>query len=449
MAEEVKAKRKFRFYTILLCILGVIFMFLYSGLQNDQINIIQAFITPDNGGWTATQTQMPMTVGNFICIILTFLYGTLFIKFGVKKPLMVVMIITAIAVIGIVAANGLDCNGGADSGNYGLFFISLLVVRCGCMILQMAGFMLVANWFIKFRGQVMGIVTMGSPIFSVVGTSVMSNFIANRLGGDYRLFYVAIAIIIVVIVIVVGVAVKDTPEEAGLHPDGADHAPISEQIDEIKLTVGQVLKMKKSWLLIVSFGAFQFIINACMGSMAVRFIALGGTDVWLSATKWLALGAALGIPMSYVFGFLDDRFGSVKASLVLGIIEFLPVLCLMFQPEGGSTALEVGWGIGVACMTGGVPTLHPCITSFAFGRREYQSANRIIMAIQLIPSAVAAMMMVTLINSGRATLAFGILIIIIIAGIIALIPMFKMKDANEADRTFGTGNKNKDAAAEA
>ena len=89
---------KFLRYAILLNVLGIIFMFLYSGLQNDQINIIQGFITADGGGWSASMTQLPMTVGNFICIILTFLYGTLFIKFGVKKPLIVVMIITAIAI---------------------------------------------------------------------------------------------------------------------------------------------------------------------------------------------------------------------------------------------------------------------------------------------------------------------------------------------------------------
>ena len=436
MAEAKASRGKFMANAVLLCVLGVIFMFLYSGLQNDQINIIQAFITEDNGGWTATQTQMPMTVGNVICIILTFLYGTLFVKFGVKKPLIVVMLITAVAVLGIVAANGLDCNGGASSGNYGLFFISLMIVRCGCMILQMAGFQLVANWFIKFRGQVMGIVTVGSPLFSVIGTSVMSTFIANKLGGDYRPFYVAIAIIIVVICLVVGFVVKDTPEEAGLYPDGADHAPKSEADDSVHLTVGQVLKEKRAWQLIVSYGAFQFIINACMGSMAVRYMALGGTDVWLVAVKWLSMGAILGIPMSYVFGFIDDRLGSVKASIVLGCCEFIPVLCLMFQPEGGSIPLMIGWGFGVACMTGGVPTLHPCITSYVYGRREYQSANRIIMAIQLIPSAVAALMMVNLIQAGKATLAFGILVVIIIIGLIATITMLKIKDANAADRMY-------------
>lgn len=429
--------KKFLGYAILLNVLGIIFMFLYSGLQNDQINIIQRFITEAGGGWNAQMTQMPMMVGNFVCIILTFLYGTLFIKFGVKKPLIVVMIITAIATMGIVAANGLDCNGGAASGNYGLFFISLLIVRCGCMILQMAGFMLVANWFIRYRGQIMGIVTMGSPIFSVVGTSAMSTLIANKLGGDYRPFYTGIAIIIVVIVLIVAFCIKDTPEEAGLYPDGADHAPKSEASDEIQLTVGQVLKQGKAWKLIVSYGAFQFIINACMGSMAVYYMSLGGPDVWQSALKWLAMGAILGIPMSYVFGLIDDKVGSVIASIILGLTELIPVLCLMLQPMGGNMALMIGWGFGVACMTGGVPTMHPCITSFVYGRREYQSANRIIMAIQLIPSAVAAMMMVTLIQAGKGKMAFGILLVVIVIGLIATCSMLKMKDANAADRMYG------------
>ncbi|MCD8301016.1 MAG: MFS transporter, partial [Clostridiales bacterium] len=349
----MKSNKKFLGRAILLCVLGIVFMFLYSGLQNDQINIIQAYITADGGGWSSTMTQLPMTVGNFICIILTFVYGTLFIKFGVKRPLMIVMAITAVAVIGMILANGLDVNGGAANGNYPLFFISLCIVRCGCMILQMGGFMLVANWFIRFRGQIMGIVTLGSPVFSVVGTAGMTNLIANRFGGDYRPFYWMVVVLIAVVILLVGVGIKDTPEQCGLYPDGADHPPVSEQEEEVQLTVKQVLTMKKSWMLIVNFGAFQFIINACMGSMAVWYMSLGGLDVWLTATKWLAMGAAIGIPMSYVFGFLDDRLGSVKASIILGCCEFIPVLCLMLQ-SGSNVGLMIGWGFGVACMTGGV-----------------------------------------------------------------------------------------------
>lgn len=95
--------KKFLGYGILLSILGIVFMFLYSGLQNDQINIIQEF-----SAWSGDATMAPMTVGNFVCIVLTFLYGTMFIKFGVKKSLIPTMIICAVGCLGIAAANGLD-----------------------------------------------------------------------------------------------------------------------------------------------------------------------------------------------------------------------------------------------------------------------------------------------------------------------------------------------------
>ena len=425
--------KKFLGYGILLSILGIVFMFLYSGLQNDQINIIQAF-----SGWSGDATMAPMTVGNFVCIVLTFLYGTMFIKFGVKKSLIPTMILCAVGCIGVAAANGLACNGG--EGNYVLYFISLFITRCTCMMLQMAGFQLVASWFVRFRGQIMGVITVGSPLFSVVGTSGMTTLITKKLGGDYRPFYIAIAVLLVIVAVVVAFAIKDTPEDAGLYPDGADHPLKSEGAgEEVKLTIKDILSTKKGWQVIISFGALTFIINACMGSMAMRYFTLGGGEptIWLQAVKYLSIGALLGIPMSYVFGLIDDKVGTVKAAIVLGLCELLPILGLMLQPEGGSKVLMLVWGFGVACMTGGVPTLHPCIMAFAYGRREYQAANRIIMAIQLIPSAVAAQIMVGFMQRGQTTTAYIMLLIVLAVGIITLLTMLGMKDANAADRDYG------------
>ena len=209
--------------------------------------------------------------------------------------------------------------------------------------------------------------------------------------------------------------------------------------EEVKLTIKDILSTKKGWQVIISFGALTFIINACMGSMAMRYITLGGGEptIWLQAVKYLSIGAFLGIPMSYVFGLIDDKVGTVKAAIVLGLCELMPILGLMLQPEGGSKGLMLLWGFGVACMTGGVPTLHPCIMAFAYGRREYQAANRIIMAIQLIPSAVAAQIMVGFMQRGRTTTAYIMLLIVLAVGIITLLTMLGMKDANAADRDYG------------
>lgn len=453
--------KKFARYAIAFCILGVVWMFFYSGLQNDQINIIQGF-----SGWSNAQTLAPMTVGSLVCIVLTMVYGTCFIKFGVRKTLTPCIILSALGCAGIAAANGLSCNGG--TGNYVLYAISLFIVRCTCMCFQMSGFQLAASWFIRYRGRVLGIITLGSPLFSVIGTSVMTNFISNNLGGDYRPFYYGLCIVLVIIAILSCCLLRDYPEDVGLFPDGSDTAPKSEaDNDEINLTVGQVLKMKKSWIMIVNFGIYQFIINACMASMVAwfthlvvtnvdtvaagvmggQFAGMGGMEgagVMVlfvgQATKWLSLGAIIGIPMSFIFGVIDDKLGTPVASLVLGITEFLPVIGLMAQKSAVAATgscnvpMLVLWGFGVACMTGGVPTMHPASISFAFGRREYQAANRIIMAIQMIPCAFAAQIMAALINSSNDMSGWIMCLVLIVIGLIFTLPMFKMKDSNAADR---------------
>ena len=477
---------KFRRYSIIFCILGVVWMFMYSGLQNDQINIIQA-----SSAWTSSSTQLPITIGNIVCIVLTFIYGTLFIKFGAKKTLVPCIVVCALGCIGIALANGVQVNVGGqvvnaasseqylgmlgtnDSsvvGSYGLYFISLFLIRCACMCFQMAGFQMAASWFIRYRGRVLGIITLGSPLFSLIGTSAMTSFISTNLGGDYRPFYIGICVLLAVIAVLTALLLKDYPEQAGLYPDGAAEPPKSEGGDEIHLSVGDVLRQKKSWILIVNFGAFQFVINACMASMVTWFRTLcatnmdavaaaaaadGGAKAGMFqatgpmflfvgyAVTYLSIGVAIGIAMSFVFGVIDDKFGTPVATLLLGITEFFPVIGLMSQASAvaatgrPSIPMLILWGFGVACMTGGVPTMHPASMSFTFGRREYQSANRIIMAIQLIPSAVAATIMMSLIESGHGTAAWVMVLVIIVIGLVATIPMFKMQDANAADRDVG------------
>ena len=466
--------KKFARYAIAFNLLGIVFNFMYSGLQNDQINIIQAF-----SAWKNTFTLLPLTIGNLVCIVLAFIYGTLFIKVGIKKTLIPCIFLSALGCLGIAAANGVASVNGTVinsvapgvagiAGNYALYAVSLFVIRCTCMCFQLSGFMLAANWFIKNRGKVMGIITLGSPLFSVVGTSMMSSFIAKHLGGDYRPFYVGICIVLVIIAVLVALLLKDTPEQAGLYPDGTDYPPKSEaNEEEVHLTVGQVLSQAKAWWLIISYGIFQFIINACMACMVAWFTYLAVTNADMvaagpmgaafaemgglagqgamvlflgQATKWLSVGAILGIPMSFLFGVLDDKIGSVKTSMILGVTELLPVIGLMYQhfavqsTGACSVPMLILWGFGVACMTGGVPTMHPCITAFAYGRREYQSANRIIMAIQLIPMAFSATITSFFINKGLGVQYWVAMIVLIIIGILSLIPLLKTQDANAADR---------------
>lgn len=466
--------KRFARHAAAFCILGILLMFMYSGLQNDQINIIQSF-----SAWSKTGTQQPLAIGNLVCIALTFVYGTCFIKFGVRKTLIPCIAAAALGCVGVAAANGLACadealtvSGHAVSdplvaGTYWLLWISLFVIRCCCMCFQMAGFHLASSWFVRYRGRVLGIISLGSPLFSVLCTSVMTSFISRRLGGDYRPFYIGLAVVLALMAVLTALLLRDHPEDVGLFPDGAAHPPVSEQGEEEPLTVRQVLGMKKSWLMICNFGAYQFIVITCMASLAAWFTHLcitnapavaagqlgslfaelgglkgtGASTLFIGqAAKWLSIGAILGIPMSFIFGTVNDKLGTPIASLILGITELFTVIGLMTQQSAvastGSCSVPmlILWGFGVGCMTGGTPALHPASINFAFGRRSYQSANRVIMAIQLIPSAVGASVMIALIDAGKGIGGYWLLLAIVLFGIATTIPMFRMKDSNAADR---------------
>ena len=477
MAENAN-KGKFTRFTVAFCILGVLYMFMYSGLQNDQINIIQGY-----SAWDANATLTPLTIANVVAIVFSFIYGMLFSKIGPKKPLLVCQILAAVGVIGIVLANGMASVSGVEvgsqaansdlvDGNYMLYACSLFLIRITVMCFQLSGFMLATNWFIKWRGRVLGVITLGSPLFSVIGTSVMNSLIATKMNNDYRPFYVGIAVVLVLLCVLTAIFINDKPEDVGCYPDGADHPPVSEgQGSEGEATLGEVLSNPKTWVMIINFGCFNFIINSCMSSMvlwfrtlaqnnmdtiatgaaAEQFAAMGGAEgigpMFLfvgMAAKWLSVGAILGIPLSFLFGVIDDKLGTPVACVLLGLTELIPITGLLVQKAAVESTgacnvpMLILWGIGVACMTGGVPTMNPASVGFAFGRREYAKASSVVLTIQLVPMAFSAQIMANLIGAEGNLTAWYLCYAVVAVGILFCIPMFKWGDAMAADRQ---GNK--------
>lgn len=422
--------KRFAPYAVTFLILGVFYMFFFSGLQNDHLNVITPFLQ-QTYGWDDLKITNPVTIGAIVTIVLYLVIGAIFVKYGVKKILVPSLILLALGCAGIACAGE----------NYTIYAISVFIVRILVVPLQMGGFMLGANWFIKYRGRVMGVITAGSPLVSVVGISLLTSLVAKY--GLSAYYIIAGTLVLLAVVTIFGI--YDTPESVGLYPDGSEHMPVSEKKEEEHLTLKQILSEKRAWQLIISYGILQFVITAMMGYMAVRYISLSGPEdvpnLFVSkALMWLSIGAAAGIPMSYVIGWFDDKLGSIKASIILNILFFFAVVPLAFMPVGGSVPLMAVWAFGVACMTGGVPTMHPCITSYVYGRKQYMAANKWIMTIQAIPLAFALTFMGTFNKIGNLTMAYYILIGLLVVSLITIISMKDIKDANEEDRDYKGNN---------
>ena len=418
---------KFMGYAIIFCILGVFLMFFYTGLQNDHLNILTPYLS-EAYGWSATKITNPATWGSIFVIIFYLITGAALVKFGVRKFMVPTTVVLGLGCILIALSNG----------NYGLYAVGLFIVRIMVVPLQMGGFMLAANWFIKYRGRVMGIITAGSPLFSVIGISVLTFTVT--ISGGIKPAYIIIGGLVILLGVVLGLLMRDKPEDVGLFPDGVD-TPTHDYNETEAISLKEVLTDSRAWKLIISFGILQFIINAMMSSMAIRYFMLNDNAenpaaTWLRALVFLSIGAIGGIPMSYVLGWIDDKLGSIKASLVLNILFLFAVIPLWLMPVGGSVPLMLTWAFGVACMTGGVPTMHPCITAYVYGRKKYQSANKWIMTLQAIPFAFSVIYMTSMFDKGMANGAYIGLLIMLAVSFITFLTMLKIPDANAADRDY-------------
>lgn len=420
--------KKFAGYTLLFMVLGTMYMFFYSGLQNDHINILTPYLR-ETYGWDDLKITNPVTMGAMASILFYLLIGGAFTKFGVKKVLIPSMILLGLGTIGISMAGE----------NYTLYSVSLFVVRVMVVPLQMGGFMLAANWFIKYRGRVLGVITAGSPLFSVVGIGLVTSLVNNM---GIQAAYTMMGGSVLLLAVLTAVGIKDKPEDVGLFPDGSDRAPESEANMEVSnITVKQLLSESRAWKLIISYGILQFVIMAMMSYMAVRYISLSTPEdvpnLFVSkGLIYLSIGALSGIPMSYVLGWIDDKFGSIKASLILNVLFLFAVVPLALMPVGGNGVLMAVWAFGVACMTGGLPTMHPCVTSYVYGRKDYMAANKWIMTIQAIPMSFALTFMGAFNQAGQLTTAYYVLIGLLVVSFVTILSMRNIPDANALDRDY-------------
>jgi MFS family permease len=179
-------------------------------------------------------------------------------------------------------------------------------------------------------------------------------------------------------------------------------------------------------LLIISFGLLQFCIVAIMAFYVPRLAAVGTEPkVYL---LWLTISAFLGMPISLVLGIIDDKFGTVVASLVLCGLFVAAIVSLLVMTANNVPLIMLA-AIGIAGITGGTPNLHPSITTYVWGRDKYQAANRWIMAIQAIMMAFSIYYMSAILDAtGSLDLAYKIMLGLIVIAAVCLVIIGRKPD---------------------
>lgn len=370
MAKEKQSMNNFGigWGTILYCLL---MFFLYVGMINDGTNVLAPAAAANCGVEPGTIITMNGYAG-MIAVIGFIIAGQINKKIGPRLTSAICLIISGVTYIGC---------GNATS----VMFYTVCMTLCATGMMSagyVAGGTLVANWFPKKKGIVMGYTTMGHNFASAFYVAIMTGLIATMGSMNKASWLPGVAAII--LGIVGFIFMRNTPQERGINPDNVSDEVYASEYDTAKddsdWTTIKLLKTKETWFAAIFTGLFQICSVGVMQQLVTRNIRDFGMTQGAALTL-MTIVALIGVFGSWIIGVIDQKIGTKKtmqffgiwyaAALVINVLAKGQVGLLFYL-----SILMIGMGIGgSANFTTSLPTS-------IFGRQGFDKVNSVVFPIQ-------------------------------------------------------------------
>lgn len=370
MAKEKQSMNNFSigWGTILYCLL---MFFLYVGMINDGTNVLAPAAAANCGVEPGTIITMNGYAG-MIAVIGFIIAGQINKKIGPRLTSAICLIISGVTYIGC---------GNATS----VMFYTVCMTLCATGMMSagyVAGGTLVANWFPKKKGIVMGYTTMGHNFASAFYVAIMTGLIATMGSMNKASWLPGVAAII--LGIVGFIFMRNTPQERGINPDNVSDEVYASEYDTAEddsdWTTIKLLKTKETWFAAIFTGLFQICSVGVMQQLVTRNIRDFGMTQGAALTL-MTIVALIGVFGSWIIGVIDQKIGTKKtmqffgiwyaAALVINVLAKGQVGLLFYL-----SILMIGMGIGgSANFTTSLPTS-------IFGRQGFDKVNSVVFPIQ-------------------------------------------------------------------
>lgn len=401
------ASPKYKAKAIMVVIVGFLTMYCSGMFGTDIINVIQNPIM-EQLGCSATAAVMGWSIAGYTLLIATFFFSTFIMKWGPHKFATISFAIMAIGAV---------CVGLGFAGkSVVIIAIGGLLLRNFAVALQTCMFQLVAGWFNKTRGFVLGLLGAAFALDNSTSSTGLTLLYTNLGFGGM----IAVATIVMVVIgLITLIFLRNTPEEWGLTMDGvADEAATENSAPaamESKWTLKRFLMTKESWFLAITIGVFNITLTGVVTQFFNSLISMG-VEQSMCMTYMVVFGL-LGIVMSPVYGKIVDKFGAPVTGVICAFLYALSVAGFCFS-------IPILGALGLTFFVG-APILQPALTIHIFGVKEYQAVNRFSSVIISIIAACAVPFMTVIYDlTGGYSLAYQILLVL---NIIALVCMLLCK----------------------
>jgi OFA family oxalate/formate antiporter-like MFS transporter len=327
-------------------------------------------------GWDQTSMAFIITLGGWLSLITTYLFGALSRKIGTKEVIVV-------GCIGCAVGFAILAVCGSAFAGYVAGVLIYYVFSCAFMPIGVGN--LGSSWFPTRKGSFMGFATLGMTICTATINPIIVGFRDSAAGVSG--FYWMLVAILIVLAIITQLAVKNTPEEAGAYPDNdrsidraaleREQADAAEYLKKSTWTTGKVLKTPQTWLVALS-GGFPMLVGGGFLTLLVPVTMAYGHDemfgIILMASMW-----PIGLLGHYLVGVIDQKFGTKKVAIVDDCI--LGLGAVLLAVGGASDAV---CAVAVGCFffgISGAANISMSMTTSIFGRYDFPVAWPVVQII--------------------------------------------------------------------
>ena len=212
--------------------------------------------------------------------------------------------------IAVAVALGVACFGMAFARGFAAFFLAFAALRAlGQGSTPINATLMTAQWFVIRRGRAMAMMGLGLAA-SLALLPPISRALIDAAG--WREAYIVLGVMVWMLVIPAALLfARDTPEEMGLHPDGAGHPPLREAVTLPGGAAAErrVFSSLTFWLLALPLTTSPFVVTALVFHQTGIFEERGlGASV--AAAVFVPFAIATGVS-STLAGFAVDRIGPI------------------------------------------------------------------------------------------------------------------------------------------
>ena len=349
------------FYGWYVLSIGVVGAFLAAATSQLFMSIMLKPLTAEFG-WSRTAATGAITTGTIIAGLLSFPFGKLADRYGPRLLTSLGALATAGAYLAFTQFVAL--------WQFYLVYVFTRVVSSNT-ISNIAPKTAAVNWFRRFRGRALGLLSMATPLGSSV-LAIIAQLIMVQHG--WRAVFVVFAFAIILFQALPAVLVlRRRPEDMGLLPDGdrrpqADATPTdpSDTRGELSWTLREALRTPTLWLLIAAI-VVALTVNAGVGFHLVAYYTDAGVDATV-AVGVLSIYAMTGALANAIWGFLSEK---VSERLLAAVVMILTAASLLYLLLVKTTAGAFVFAVIFGLTSRGEGTLVGIILAQYYGRDSY------------------------------------------------------------------------------